>query len=131
MTKRKEFTPKTKLEAFQIFKGRCAYCKTKLGGKVDPTEYDHKYECWEYKEYGWDTNDLNSVENCLPCHRSCHSVKSKKSTGKRAKGRRQTKKYNGGAAGAGGSGLSPVLKKKSQWQSRPFDKPPKGFRHWG
>ena len=125
--KRLEFTNKTKLIAFQEHKGRCAYCESKLGGNKDPTEYDHKYECWQYEEFGWDIKDLNSVENCLPAHKSCHSFKSNKSTGERAKGRRQAKEFNGDVATKRGIGGDPPMRQKMQ--NRGFDKKPDGYKY--
>lgn len=126
MNKRIEFKPKTKAEALLIFKGRCAYCKEKLGGTKDPTEYDHKHECWEYEKYGWDTKDLDSVENCLPCHKSCHSFKSKKSTAERAKGKRQLKR----AGGAAGGRTKATFPSGAKIQSGGFNYPPDYKHNW-
>lgn len=127
MTNRKEFTKSTQAKAFLKFEGKCAYCKEKLLNLEDNiTEYDHKFECWQYKEFDWDTSDMNSLENCLPCHKNCHKFKSKNSTSQRAKGRRQNKKYSGERQAGGGVKASTS---RAKIQSRPFAQKPKGYKH--
>lgn len=65
---RREFTKKTKSEAFLRSKGLCERCTAKLfDGNI---EYDHSTAC------GIDGD--NTLENCVVLCRNCHSAKTTK-----------------------------------------------------
>lgn len=135
MTERKEFTDRQKDKSIREQSGLCYICNIQLIGRID---FDHKINCETFNDPNNDLNpaDMNNDDNCGACHYICHKHKSRVETGERAKKKRQYKRYaNGDAAGSEGSGLSSGLKNKTQWgkreiPSRPFDKKPKGYKHW-
>ncbi len=88
MTKRKEFTSRTKVKAFELAGGRCNRCTRKVGLGGEPAEYHHKVTC----EDGGD----NSIENCEVLCASCHSHQTHKvEAPAKAEGRRHTAKRAG------------------------------------
>jgi 5-methylcytosine-specific restriction protein A len=72
---RREFTAKTKGEAFLLAGGHCERCRVKL--RYGEAQYDHHLECREDGD--------NSLENCQVLCRRCHKAKSAKARTERAK----------------------------------------------
>jgi 5-methylcytosine-specific restriction protein A len=71
MTDRMEFSPKTKIAAFERAKGRCEKCKKKIVPTNGPAQYDHIVPA----AIGGD----NSLANCqVLCKRPCHDLKTHK-----------------------------------------------------
>jgi 5-methylcytosine-specific restriction endonuclease McrA len=104
MTKRKEFTDKTKLQAFTRANGRCEKCTRKVGaGQKLRAEYDHIQACVFEGE--------NSLDNCRLLCEECHKPKTVSDIKSLAKTKRIEKKE----AGIGKT-------KKYKWASRPFKK---------
>lgn len=88
MTKRKEFTSRTKIKAFEATGGRCNRCTRKVGLGGEPAEYHHKVTC----EDGGD----NSLDNCEVLCAACHSHQTHKiEAPAKAEGRRHTAKRAG------------------------------------
>jgi 5-methylcytosine-specific restriction endonuclease McrA len=88
MTRRKEFTKRTKASAFTRANGRCEKCTRKVGDGGERCEFDHKVSC----EDGGD----NSLDNCCVLCVHCHSHKTHKvEAPAKAEGRRHTLKRAG------------------------------------
>lgn len=88
MTRRQEFTARTKAQAFHRCGGHCEECGVKLGAGKSAPEYDHKLSC----EEGGD----NSLENCMVLCKACHGVKTHKvEAPAKAEGRRNLMKHHG------------------------------------
>ena len=66
---RKEFTRRTKLQAWDRTEGHCEECTVKIRPGNGP-EYDHRIPC----ELGGD----NSPENCQVLCKNCHGTKTTK-----------------------------------------------------
>jgi 5-methylcytosine-specific restriction endonuclease McrA len=98
MTKRLEFSAKTKLARFEHAKGHCENCGDLITGVA---EYDHAVEAY----LGGD----NSFENCRCYCRRCHARKTKQRRPEIDKTRRILKKRTGVKSGRG------------------FQKPPPGY----
>ena len=77
MTKRNEFSPKTKAAAWERAGGVCEA----EGCDAPGDEYDHIRECWEDEDGG-----DNSLENCKLLCVACHKLKSSEVKGLRAWG---------------------------------------------
>lgn len=96
---RKEFSKRTKRDAFARAKGHCEKCSAKLwSGNV---EYDHEIECAR-----GGTNDL---ENCVVLCLTCHKEKTKQNAPVLAKTRRQ-------------SDMAKGIKKPSRWPNQHLKK---------
>jgi len=65
MTRRREFSNRTRLQAWERAGGRCEECGVKLH-VGDRREYDHRIPC----ELGGDNSLGNCVLLCGPCHRA-------------------------------------------------------------
>lgn len=65
MSRRTEFSRKTKLAAWEASGGRCADCDRKIFTGDGP-EYDHQIPC----EMGGDNSPDNCAVLCIPCHKS-------------------------------------------------------------
>lgn len=88
MTKRKEFTNRTKAAVFIRENGLCERCKRKVGVGGEPSEFHHRITC----EDGGD----NSAENCELLCKGCHSHQTHKvEAPAKAQGRRHTLKRAG------------------------------------
>lgn len=103
MTRRNEFSPKTKAAVRERSGGICEM----EGCENEATEIDHVIECWE----GGDNSPENAMDLCTECHRA----KSSHSTHLRCKGKR--------FAIVKGRPKSGKIQSRSSWQSRPFPKP--------
>ena len=80
---RREFSTKTKLEAFTRSRGRCEACSAKLfAGNV---EYDHALPCG--------LNGANDCSNIFVLCRACHRLKSAADVGRIARAKRQQRNH--------------------------------------
>jgi 5-methylcytosine-specific restriction enzyme A len=103
-TNRKEFTEKTKLEAFRLTGGRCKKCTRRVGAGYLKVNYDHiKANVFEPD---------NSLENCMVLCEPCHRPKTNKDLASLATVRKMERSTAG----------IEKPKKKSSWQSRPMNK---------
>ena len=84
MSKRVEFSAKTKAKAFAAQNGDCAHCGLKIVGGA---EYDHVTPC----ALGGD----NSVGNCEALCSKCHRIKTTADVGRIAKAERQHRRAIG------------------------------------
>ena len=88
MTKRQEFTKRTKAAVFTREDGRCERCTRKVGIGGEPAEFHHRVTC----EDGGDS----SAENCELLCKGCHSHQTHKvEAPAKAEGRRHTLKRAG------------------------------------
>ena len=88
MTRRKEFTNRTKAKVFTREDGHCERCNRKVGVGGEPAEFHHRITC----EDGGD----NSAENCELLCAQCHSHQTHKvEAPAKAEGRRHTLKRAG------------------------------------
>lgn len=103
MTDRREFSPKTKTEAFTRARGRCENCGVHIRRGNGP-EYDHIIEAF----YDGD----NSLDNCCVLCRNCHGSKTSDRAPELAKSRRLVKDRAG------------IKRSKT-----PMRKPPQGYKY--
>lgn len=88
MTRRQEFTNRTKAKVFTRENGRCERCTRKVGIGGEPAEFHHRVTC----EDGGD----NSEENCELLCAACHSHQTHKvEAPAKAEGRRHTLRQAG------------------------------------
>lgn len=82
--KRREFSPKVKLAAFERANGTCECTRKLYPGDI---EYDHRIPC--------DLGGDNSLDNCVPRCKSCHREKTRQDMRAIAKSRRIRKRQAG------------------------------------
>lgn len=84
---RREFSPATKEAAFEREDGRCVDCRVTLTPATG-IEFDHG------RPTGWLGGD-NSVENCFPRCRNCHTAKTSREAGDRGRGNHARRRHLG------------------------------------
>lgn len=110
MTKRREFTPKTKAAVRERSGGICEMD----GCENEAVDIDHIEECWEHEEGG-----DNSIENARHLCSECHKAKTSHSMGLKAWGNH----FRPRIASITEKREAKAAKRSGKIQSRGFQKP--------